>query len=253
MEAETNISESGAYEWKWMRSSNLIVQIRGQLLAYLANGSLEAGGRLPAERELAARLGVSRPSVREAIKTLEAEGRLEVRHGQGVFVASSTPMKAVQRWMRVKRLDISEAYAMREVLEVPAARWAAERGQPQVIARIRTAHDRLLERSKQEPIDFDQLQLLDVAFHQSIVEAAGNRFLEQTQGVLGEVLVRGISTTLTAKGRLEASRADHLAILEAIVAGNGVRAAAAARHHVRAARRTALALFGDSDPSLNIG
>ncbi len=56
-----------------MRSSNLIVQIRGQLLAYLANGSLEAGGRLPAERELAARLGVSRPSVREAIKTLEAE------------------------------------------------------------------------------------------------------------------------------------------------------------------------------------
>jgi len=44
MEAETNISESGAYEWKWMRSSNLIVQIRGQLLAYLANGSLEAGG-----------------------------------------------------------------------------------------------------------------------------------------------------------------------------------------------------------------
>ncbi len=141
---------------------------------------------------------------------------------------------------------------MREVLEVPSARWAAERGQPQVVARMRTAHDRLLERSKQEPIDFDQPQLLDVAFHQSIVEAAGNQFLEQTQGVLGEVLVRGKSTTLTAKGRLEASRTDHLAILEAIVAGNGVRAAAAARLHVRA-RRTALALFGDSDPSLNIG
>lgn len=64
---------------------------------------------------------------------------------------------------------------MREVLEVPSARWAAERGQPQVVARMRTAHDRLLERSKQEPIDFDQPQLLDVAFHQSIVEAAGNQ------------------------------------------------------------------------------
>jgi len=81
--------------------------------------------------------------------------------------------------MQVKRLDISEAYAMREVLEVPAERWAAECGQPQVIARMRTAHDRLLERSKQEPIDFDQLQLMDVAFHQSIVEAAGNQFLSR--------------------------------------------------------------------------
>lgn len=253
MAAESDFSESSVFEWKSIRHSNLIVQIRGQILAYLANGSLKDGDRLPAERELAAKLGVSRPSVREAIKTLEAEDRLEVRHGHGVFVASPTLVKALQRWMQVDRLDISEAYAMREVLEVPAARWAAERGQPPAIARVRTAHDRLLDRSRQEPIDFDQLQLLDAAFHQSIVEAAGNRFLEQTQGVLGEVLVRGMATTLTARGRLVASRTEHLAILEAIVAGDGPRAATAARRHVRSARRTALALSGDSDTTLNTG
>lgn len=253
MAGQTDSFENGAFEWKSMRHSNLIVQIRGQLLAYLANESLESGERLPSERELAAKLGVSRPSVREAIKTLEAEGRLDVRHGQGVFVASSIPLTAVQRWMQVNRLDISEAYAMREVLEVPAARWAAERGQPSAIARVRAAHDRLAERSRQEPVDFGQLQLLDAAFHQSIVEAAGNRFLEQTQGVLGEVLVRGMSTTLTVKGRLEASRADHLAILAAIVAGDGSAAAAAARRHVRAAHRTALKLQGDIDSTPNTG
>lgn len=236
-----------------MMHSNLIVQIRGQILAFLAHGGLAPGDRLPAERDLAARLGVSRPSVREAIRTLEAEGRLDVRHGQGVFVASFTPVKGLEHWMKVDQLDISEAYAMREVLEVPAARWAAERGQPQAIARVRAAHDRLLARSLQEPIDFNKLQILDAAFHQSIVEAAGNRFLEQTQGVFGEVLLHGMSTTLTAKGRLEASRADHLRILEAIVAGDGVAAAAAARRHVRAAARTAMALFDDSGPKLTVG
>ena len=246
-------SNSGAFEWTSIRHSNLIVQIRGQILAYLANGSLEAGDRLPAERELAAMLGVSRPSVREAIKTLEAEGRLDVRHGHGVFVASPTLATALQRWMRVDRLDVSEAYAMREVLEVPAARWAAERGRPPAIARVSTAHDRLLKRSTEQVVDFDQLQLLDAAFHQSIVEAAGNRFLEQTQGVLGEVLVRGMSTTLTAPGRLEASRVEHRAILEAIVAGDGPGAATAARRHVRSARRTALALSDDGANTLDAG
>ncbi len=252
MGADTDIGESGPFEWKSMRRSSLIVQIRGQILAYLANGSLEPGDRLPAERELAARLEVSRPSVREAIKTLEAEGRLEVRHGQGVFVAPSHPDDATGGLGAGHQIDVAQAYAMREVLEVPAARWAAERGQPRAVERVCTAHDRLLKRSRQEPVDFDQLQLLDAGFHQSIVEAAGNRFLEQTQGVLGEVLIRGMSTTLTAEGRLRASQADHLAILEAIVAGDGPRAAAAARRHVRAARRTALALFGDRNMTISI-
>lgn len=247
MAASGGISEPGSFEWKSMRHSNLNVRIRGQILAFLADGNLEPGARLPAERELAVRLGVSRPSVREAIKTLEAEGRLDVRHGQGVFVANSTSEEELRRSMRDSEFDMAEVYAMREVLEVPAARWATQLNEPAAIARVQTAHARLVEVSGQEPIDFDQLQLLDAVFHQSIVQAAGNRFLERTQGVLGEILVRGMSTTLTAEGRLEASRAEHQAILDAIVAGDGTRAAAAARRHVRAARSTALALFGDKD------
>lgn len=242
-------SDSGSFGWRSMRSSSLSVRIRGQILAFLANGGLEAGDRLPSERELAARLGVSRPSVREAIKTLEAEGRLDVRHGQGVFVASRTAKEKLRRSIRDAELDLRELYRMREVLEVPAARWAAERRQPDEIAAVCTAHDRLLEASQQEAIDFDHLQLLDAAFHQSIVQAAGNRFLEQTQGVLGEILVRGMSTTLSLPGRLEASRADHRAILDAIVAGDGVRAAAAARRHVRAASKAALTRSTPTRPS----
>jgi len=97
---------------------------------------------------------------------------------------------------------------MREVLEVRAARWAAQR---------------------REPSDIDELQLLDAAFHQSIVQAAGNQFLEQTQGVLAEILVQRMTTTLTVEGRLESSRIEHRAILDAIVEGDGRRAGTAAR------------------------
>jgi len=245
MPKDNEHSESGSFGWRSMRSSSLSVRIRGQILAFLADDGHEAGDRLPSERDLAVRLGVSRPSVREAIKTLEAEGRLDVRHGQGVFVASSSAGDKLRRSIRDTEWDLLELYAMREVLEVPAARWAAQRGQPGAIAGVKIAHDRLLTTSRQESVDLDQLQLLDAAFHQSIVQAAGNRFLEQTQGVLGEILVRGMSTTLAVPGRLEASRADHRAILEAITAGDGTRAAAAARRHVRAAHRAALTMVGD--------
>ncbi len=238
-------AQEARFEWQSLRTSSVNVRIRGQILAFLAESRLQPGARLPSERELAAQLGVSRPSVREAIKTLEAEGRLEVRHGNGVFVVSSAG-DALRHSLQRSQLDIAEVYAMREVLEVPAARWAAQRREPSDIERVHAAHDKLLEASQRENVDFDELQLLDAAFHQSIVQAAGNQFLEQTQGVLAEILVRGMTTTLTVEGRLESSRVEHRAILDAIVEGDGRRAGTAARAHVRAARRTARTLVGDA-------
>lgn len=235
------MSEStDGYDWQPVRRSSLTARIRGEILAYIADRRFGPGERLPSERDLAAKLGVSRPSLREAVKSLEAEGRLDVRHGQGVFVATSVTERALRHSLLGTELDVAEIYAMREVLEVPAAQWAAERSDQEAIAHVRAAHDRLLEASSKDPVDFDELQLLDVAFHQSIVQAAGNRFLVQTQGVLGEILVRGMSSTLVVEGRLEMSRGEHRTILDAILDGDGQAAAEAARQHVRATRRTAI-------------
>lgn len=235
------MTKSGSsYQWNSVRRSSVTAQVRGEILAFMADSALQPGDSLPSERSLAASLGVSRATLREAIKSLQAEGRLDVRHGQGVFVTSSETERALRQSLVGAELDVTEVFSMREVLEVPAARWAAERGEREAIGRVREAHDRLSEASQREPIDYDELQLLDVAFHQSIVQAAGNRFLEQTQGVLGEILVRGMETTLTVEGRLEASRTEHRAILDAILDGDGPSAAEAARFHARAARRTAI-------------
>ena len=238
-----------AVAWTSVRRSTLTARVREEILAVLADRRLEPGDRLPPERELAVMLGVSRPSLREAIKSLEAEGRLDVRHGQGVYVTAPATRRALDRSLRHHQLDVDEIFAMREVLEVPAARWAAQSQDEIALARVQQAHDLLLRASRRDPVDHAELQVLDAAFHQSIVQAAGNRFLEQTQGVLGEILVRGMASTLSAPGRLEASRSDHRAILDAILAGDAPRAAEAARRHVRGARRAALHMFtADGSP-----
>src|SRR5579859_6723316 len=75
-----------------VESQRLYRQIAGQLSALIASGEFPPGARLPSERELAVQLGVSRPSVREALIALEVEGKVEIRVGAGVFV-SENPSK----------------------------------------------------------------------------------------------------------------------------------------------------------------
>jgi len=103
-------------------------RIEKQVLALITAEDLKPGERLPSERDLAALLKVSRPSVREAVKSLEAQGRLHVRHGQGVFVATPASAKNLRAALIQQEITLGELFAMREVLEIPAAGWAARTG-----------------------------------------------------------------------------------------------------------------------------
>jgi len=134
---------------------------------------------------------------------------------------------------------LGEVFAMREVLEVPAARWAAQRQDRAALAAVTAAHESLERSLKRKPPDFDELQRLDAAFHLRIVQATGNRLLEQTQGVLDELVRTGMRTTLEVPGRIEQSRLDHRRILEALLAGDAQAAADAAQAHVEGSRDAA--------------
>src|SRR4051812_16438981 len=86
-------------------------QVREQLEAAIARGDYVPGDRLPSERELVELLGVSRVSVREAIRALEAVGMIEVRHGRGCFVARTAPEQyasSFSRWLAVHSDEIFE-------------------------------------------------------------------------------------------------------------------------------------------------
>lgn len=230
---------SGESKWRSVGQTGLIPRIRGEILRVITEGNLQLGDRLPAERELALALEASRPSVREAIRTLQAEGRLDVRHGQGVFVAEPADQKylrgSLEEWAR----DLSELFAMREVLEVPAARWAAIRQDASGILAIRQAYQDLEDALQASTVDYDELQRLDALFHTRIVQAAGNKLLERTQAVIYDLLLTGMSTTLEVPGRIESSRKDHYQIFVAIEAGNAEGAAATVRHHVLGAQEAA--------------
>jgi GntR family transcriptional repressor for pyruvate dehydrogenase complex len=194
---------------------------------------LGRGDRLPPERRLAELLGVSRPSLREAIRALETMGRLRVRHGTGVWVQ---PPDAMRRLQASREVGLAELFAMREVLEIPAAGWAAEgaaRDAPSV-ARLAA----ILE-SMEAATEIDDLRRHDIDFHLALAEMAGNRFLIRTMGVLHEMLRQGMDTTLTIPGRLERSRVDHRRILQAVRAGDAAGARAAMRRHIRGAQRAA--------------
>lgn len=232
-------AEDTVAQWQPLGQGTLTERIRGEILRVLEVRGLSPGDRLPSERELAATLRVSRPSVREAVRSLQAEGRLVVKHGQGVFVAEPAHQRNLRESMARLDHSLSELFAMREVLEVPAARWAAQRGDATALAAVQQAFDELDEALGRRPRDYARLQELDASFHLRIVQAAGNRLLEQTQGVLNELLQTGLQTTLAIEGRAEKSREEHLRILTALLEGDATAAARAAQTHVRNVRRAA--------------
>lgn len=225
--------------WEPIREPGSLAQrIAQQIEDMIANDQLKPGDRLPAERELAGLLGVSRPSVREAVRSLAAQGRLSVQHGRGVFVEEPSRQRLRQELFR-QQADFDEMFAMREVLEVPAAGWAAERATPVEIDAIRSAFDVLNKAAEQRPVDWQELQRLDAMFHEAVVLAAGNRFMEKIVGVLNEIMMAGMETTLRLPGRLEKSASDHARLLAAVVEGDAEAARIAVREHIHGALEAA--------------
>jgi len=234
-------------QWQSLGHENVSSRIAEQIRELVSSNQLAPGDRLPSERELAAILSVSRPSLREALKLLQAQGMLQIRHGHGVFVAEPQAAASLRAALMRAQIGVDELFAMREVLELPAAAWAAERHHEDELAAVRAAHEELDTYSRTDDLDFERLRELDAAFHLSIVAASGNRFLRQTTIILHEILASGMETTLRAPGRVEKSREDHRRILEAIVAGDAARARRAAKAHIRAAWKVALAAADAGD------
>lgn len=226
--------------WRQLGRGSVAQQVEAQIVEAIDGGELAPGDRLPPERAFAELLGVSRPTVREAIGSLKARGRVRVVHGRGVFVADPETSRSLRLALDREAITLDEMFAMREVLEVPAAGWAAAEQDAGGLEKVRAALDELNAAAEREPREFAELQRLDAAFHMAIVDAAGNRFLRQTLGVLQEILARGMQTTLMVPGRLERSRADHEQILAALLAGDPAAARSAARRHVRGAHRSAV-------------
>lgn len=208
-------------------------QVREQLEQAIARGDLQPGDRLPPERSLAETLGVSRVSVREALGALATLGLIESRQGQGRFVARPPADGFVGPFiarLAQHRDDVLNLLAVRAALNGLAAEAAARRRQPEAIDRIRAAHEAFGAAADRND-DLETLMRLDTAFHEAIGAASDNPLLVDLMCNINPFLheVRGV--TLFQIGRASRSLREHAAIHDAIAAGHGARARAAAIRH----------------------
>ncbi|WP_328535345.1 FadR/GntR family transcriptional regulator [Streptomyces sp. NBC_00344] len=202
------------------------------LRAMIAGGELVAGQQLLPEPELCARLGVSRGSLREAVRSLAALGMLESRHGSGTYVSALHPAQMLGGFsavVDVLPLDgLLELFDVRRALESHAASLAAARADASVVERLRALHDRLVE-AQQE----DELHALDREFHATICRASGNEALAALTEVLRS---RGrhysVYDTEQAAAVRRASDLGHEAVIHALSVRDPAAAAAAISAHL---------------------
>jgi len=182
-------------------------------------GELAPGSRIVEDR-LAARLGVSRNPVREALQALAAEGFVEILPRRGAMVAQITTQQA------------EDLFDVRAALEPLAARLAARRAGPADVARL----SEVLERARRatDDGDFDLLASYNTEFHCVVVEVSGNDYLNLLVASMAR-RVQWVFRT-SAATRAPHSWTEHEVLLRAIAAGDEDYAEAVARSHVAAAR-----------------
>ncbi|QLL24565.1 FadR family transcriptional regulator [Actinobacteria bacterium IMCC26103] len=216
-------------------------RIATQLVELIEVQKLRPNDRLPSERALAELLAVSRPSLREALHILQAQGYVQIKHGQGTFVQEPIVAQELRASMMATAHGLNELFDAREVLEVPAGKWAAAKASKEDIRLLRATLNQIETVTSVNPIDYDQLQILDAKFHLTIVGIAGNRFINQTLHVLQDVMKMSMETTLRLPGRSDVSKFEHNLILDAIEAGDGELVSKLTLQHISGARAVALA------------
>lgn len=163
----------------------------------ILEGALKPGDRLPAERELSEELGVSRPSLREAIQKLASRGLLHSRQGGGTFVADALGETMSSPWSHMlgEHPDLqNDLLEMRCVIETQAAEWAAIRATPADIQRLLNAV--AAAKSAGDTADAAAAADAEFAFHQALSDAAHNVFLSHLTGVFLDLLKKDIAFNL---------------------------------------------------------
>jgi DNA-binding FadR family transcriptional regulator len=208
-------------------------QIAEQIIAMIASGELAPNQRLPSERDLALRLGVSRPPVREALIALEVEGIVDVRMGSGVYVRQEAASRA-STWKARRSGEIGpfELVAARRHVESVIAAEAAKNATEEQLDAIQETVDAIRNDSKR----YDLRHPADRLFHVRVAEASGNAALTLVTNVLWDLrdgtLHRRIEEHFSTRELRDRSNQDHADILDAIRARDPRAAASLMRRHL---------------------
>ena len=206
----------------------LYEQLVEQILSYIESAQMKPGDLLPAERDLAERLGVSRATLAQALVALEVLGVIDVQHGTGAVLARRPSVASVIKGLREHRSRLPEIVEARSTLEVKLAALAAARRTDEDLAAI----DEALEVMAKEINDGHRGTRGDELFHEAITAAAHSSVLAQLMAFIAEMILETRMESLGQPGRPEQSLASHRKIADAVRAQDADGAAEAMLAHI---------------------
>ena len=216
---------------KAIRKTRIYEEVVSQVHEMVREGQLKAGDQLPSERELSDTFKVSRTSVREALRALEAQGLVVSRTGAGTFVADLpiesliAPLAA----MLIEEKDaLADVFEMRKLIEPHIASLAAERATKADIERMKKILDKQKEAVTRGETGVDA----DAELHFAIGRATQNQALEKLVWGLMDILSHSREESLQTKDRRKASTESHRKILSAIEEHNAAKAREAMLRHI---------------------
>jgi GntR family transcriptional repressor for pyruvate dehydrogenase complex len=230
--------------YKVVRTSRLYEQIVQQIEDSVLNGSLKPGDQLPAERDLAQRLGVSRTAVREAVKALREKGLVEAYSGRGTFITDGTSQAARQSFDLMIKIGQQEGAPhlaeLRLILEPGIAALAATRIQEPELVAMREAVA-VMDRAQKDPGAYIEA---DLDFHLALAEAVANplilSLIDSIVGLLREQRIK----IFNVDGGPQRGQIHHKRILEAVERHDPEIAQSAMRSHLEQVRQDSQASSG---------
>lgn len=222
------------------------------ILSRIHSGEFPVGEALPPEADLAALLDVSRPTMREAVRSLSTRGVLSVIHGRGTFVNPvakwtdlPTMIDALNRTESPRQIGL-QLIELRRMVEVGACGLAARNRTAEDIAELDgflTAYARAEDRG-----DIDAVAQADLSFHSAILTASANPLLPAVLLPLQAALTASRKHTSSDPQIRKRATGHHRAILDAIIAGDEMRAKDAMRAHMTQTRDDITAHLSDTGP-----
>ena len=212
---------------------SVIEQVIRQLQELITSGEYAVGDKLPAELELCRQLGVSRSTVREAYRMLNAYGMVEMKPGRGAFVRKlqrHMDHEGVRAWFIEKEAELFELMEVRMAVEPIAVRMAIKRAGESQVRTIVEVHQRFVEAA--ERLDALELATLDEMFHTAIVEASNNRLLSKINRLIDDEFKEYRTKAFSVEENVAHALKPHGDIVEAILEKDTARALEAMTNHL---------------------
>ncbi len=208
-------------------------QVSDHLQQLILRGGLRPGDRLPSQRELSSQLGVSRPSLREAMTMLETMGLVTIRVGSGAYVAP--PEGRAPLWRFSDRCSPRDVYEARYGLESYAAKLAARTGDAGGVARLAACVEAM--RAALRSQDIVAMAEADARFHDLLFELCGNPVLAGMYRPVRDLMVETQRLPMIRWTRMEETLREHADLLAKIAANDAEGAEEAMKHHILSAAK----------------